>query len=346
MLYFIPIEPLEERYSAQWLFWFEDAFINHSVKYHIILGNAYTQIENGAFLDVIKTNKWKSEQMVQICSLFEKGQVTQEDTFFFMDGWNPCVEMLAYIRDGLNIKFKIAGIFHAGSYDPNDRLAIWGTEGWAYSAENSWFNIYDKIFVATDYHRRLILETRVADASKIEVTGLPFYPDALGFTIDECPYDNKRSIVVFPHRLDAEKQPEIFDLVSKELEMSQLHFIKTMEILKNIQPVFLRKSFYYEILKKSLVAFSSAKQETWGIAMMESLFCGCIPLVPNRLSYLELYHSDLFYEKNSITAISNKILDMVNHPKNYEQAVTWTKNHIQQIGESAIPKMLHYLMLI
>jgi glycosyltransferase involved in cell wall biosynthesis len=40
-------------------------------------------------------------------------------------------------------------------------------------------------------------------------------------------------------------------------------------------------------------------QETLGIGILEALYCGCIPIVPNRLVYPDLlpvrYHADCLY---------------------------------------------------
>ena len=40
------------------------------------------------------------------------------------------LEMLAYVRDGLGLKFKIVGILHAGTYDPHDFLTQKGMASW------------------------------------------------------------------------------------------------------------------------------------------------------------------------------------------------------------------------
>jgi len=56
------------------------------------------------------------------------------------------------------------------------------------------------------------------------------------------------------------------------------------------------KDFYFRTLSGASVAVSMAQQETAGIAMIESVFAGCVPLVPNRVAYRELYPSLFLYD--------------------------------------------------
>jgi glycosyltransferase involved in cell wall biosynthesis len=102
----------------------------------------------------------------------------------------------------------------------------------------------------------------------------------------------KENTVIFPHRLDAEKQPELFTKLAAQLP-EKFSAIKTAEVCAN------DKAKYYRILNKGKVAISFAKQETWGIAMQEALFCGCIPILPARLSYKELFPPVCLYKSDS-----------------------------------------------
>jgi hypothetical protein len=276
----IPIEPLEERYSAQWAHWFPEEFIKRDIDYKAIPGTPLTEIiENGSFLDVCGTNYFKASQLMQISRLIHSNKIKDGDAFLFHDLWFPGLEMLAYMRDGLKINFKIAGILHAGTYDPNDFLTKQGMT-WGEKLEESWFDIVDIIFVATDYHRRLLVNNRYIDYSKIKVTGLPIFDD---FT--PRPMPKKEELIVFPHRLDDEKNPHLFTKLAYSLDGGDRgwRFLKTMNAWTD-------KKKYYSQLAKAKVAVSFADQETWGIAMQEALFLGCVPIVPDRLSYVEMYH--------------------------------------------------------
>jgi hypothetical protein len=278
MIWNIPIEPLEERYSIQWNQWFEKAFNDNHLWYSTILGDILTKkIEVGSFLDVCGTNFYKATQLSRIVKQFYHNTIDNGDVFFFHDLWFPGLEMLAYIRDGLGLDVKITGCLHAGTYDPNDFLTKQGMGSWGKSLEESWFNLVDKIFVATYYHKDLIVKNRKIDPKKIKVTGFPIYPT----TAKEV---GKENIIVFPHRLDSEKRPDLFNKMSKDLqpEFPNWKFLKTQEVC-------ITKKDYYNLLNRSKIAVSFAEQETWGIAMQEAVFAECIPVVPDRLSYREMY---------------------------------------------------------
>ena len=47
----------------------------------------------------------------------------------------------------------------------------------------------------------------------------------------------KENLIVFPHRLDKEKCPEVFDSLAKQLP--EYKFVKTLEVTKN------KKEYYY-----------------------------------------------------------------------------------------------------
>jgi hypothetical protein len=90
----------------------------------------------------------------------------------------------------------------------------------------------------------------------------------------------KRDLILFPHRLAPEKQVEIFrDLKSA---LPQYEWIVC-------QDTPLTKVQYHALLATSKIVFSANLQETLGISMYEGALLGAIPLVPDRLSYSEMF---------------------------------------------------------
>lgn len=281
---FVPIELLEERYSAQWYDWFRKSFDLHNVK-PIVVGDLEKKtIQTGQFLDSVDTCIYKNEQMNSILKLVKNGF---EGKIFFMDGWFPGIEHLAYMRNNAKKKIELICILHAGTWDVNDFLFQNGCRMWAKHTERGWLEIYDKIIVATKYHKNLIIDmnshisSRTAD--KIVVTQFPVYRDK-----KRALRQARKNIVVFPHRLATEKQPDFFDQVrdvyykrhGETLNGEDVTFIRTKDVCKT-------KAEYYDILSNSKVVFSSALQETFGIAMLEGWALGCYPVAPDRLSYIE-----------------------------------------------------------
>jgi hypothetical protein len=96
----------------------------------------------------------------------------------------------------------------------------------------------------------------------------------------------KENLVVFPHRLCVEKQPEIFDQLAKY--HPEWVFART-------QDMNLSKDAYYELLLRAKVVFSAAQHEMLGISQMEAVLANAFPLMPNRLSYKEIFEAEWLY---------------------------------------------------
>jgi hypothetical protein len=284
------------------------------------------KIRDGVFLDVSGTNYYKALQLAEICKRCYEGQIKNNDVFLFHDLWYPGLEMLAYIRDGMGINFKIAGILHAGSYDPHDMLAQKGMGWWAKSIEEGWMRFIDRIFVATDFHKRMLITSRDVNPNKIVVTGLPSY-------YEQHSSIKKENIVVFPHRLDKEKNPHLFD----DLRRVGIGFEKGWRYAKT-KTLCTTKQGYYDFLEKTKIAVSFANQETWGYAMQEALFARNIPVVPDRLSYVELYESPFRFSSFSeaVAIIKNIILNY----EEYYSVMDYNRIHLLRLGEQAIPNMI------
>jgi glycosyltransferase involved in cell wall biosynthesis len=326
----IPIEPLEERYSNQWRTWFREGlagpdFMALSIDPAMVTTG---KINVGSFLDVVDTNLYKLSQTTEIINLMRNAEKDQQIVLFFQDLWHPGLANIAYVRDGLGMKnVKICGCLHAGSYDEHDFLNKQGMTPWAMHLENGWFRIADKIFVATSYHFHLLCSRRRVDPKKVVVTGFPMYPDFTEFFTE----NEKENIVVFPHRLNEEKQPQLFDALARELreEMPDWIFVKTKEETFS-------KGEYYELLNRSKIAVSFALQETWGIAMQEAVLCGCIPICPNRLSYTEMYNDLFLYDK--LSDVKELIRRFAN---NKTEKLLWCQQDLFLVkGKKAIPNMI------
>lgn len=294
MLFNIPIEDLVDRYSYIWNRRFSRLWLQSGVHAVDVVTNVTTsgKIKDGQFLDVHDTLAWKNAQMAVLLNLIKQGRVADGDVLFFHDLWFPGLESLFYIRNALGLKFKIAGMLHAGTWDPHDYLTRMGMKTWAHGIEAGWLHQADVIFVATQFHKDLIcdeFDNMPFLRFSIRVTGFPqAWPDSLEEHGHRC---EKKKRVVFPHRLAPEKNPSTFDAVVDRLrpDFPDWEFVKT-------KAVCLDKSSYYHMLAASAISVSCADQETWGIAMLESVVAGCVPIVPDALSYQELYPDEYRYQ--------------------------------------------------
>ncbi len=78
---------------------------------------------------------------------------------------------------------------------------------------------------------------------------------------------------------------------------------------------------YYEWLMKGSIVISTARQENFGISVVEAIRYGCIPLLPERLSYPEIipteFHSDFLY-KNQAELIE-KLSDLLSNYSRFQE---------------------------
>ena len=69
---------------------------------------------------------------------------------------------------------------------------------------------------------------------------------------------------------------------------------------------------YRARLWESDIVVSCAVQEFFGISVIEAIYCGCVPLLPRRLSYPELLppaiHADCLYEEGTL---ADRLQDMI-----------------------------------
>lgn len=354
-IFFVPIEPFEERYSAQWLRWFEREFRKNDIEYLTILpeNRMADSIREGEFLDIIGTNHFKAQQLQKLCELIDVGVISNEDVILVEDYWFPGIEMLGYMRDALELDFKIAGMLHAGTWDPNDFITQKGMRSWARNIEEGWFKLADVIFVATNYHKDLILDgTYIEDVTKIKVTGFPLYSD---FLVEEeyfCAASMfpKKNQIIFPHRFAPEKNSEIWLEIQQLAKEDLLHdwsFIDTQKITS--------KNQYYTLLAESKIVLSLAYQETWGIAQQEGVLLGCHPFMPNRLAYTEMYPSYYLYNQENCRndqqiasdchfQLCEFILDLEKSPDLYKERQQKLVQLITIKGSNAIPNMLVHLL--
>ena len=301
-IFIVPIEPLENRYTGQWYNHLPILLDNYAKDNGIDIDVINVEGEEvptitmpGAFLDFGATNIYKSSQLQVIADHFRNGYIKPNATFVYTDAWNPTVIQLKYMAELFQIPIKIHGLWHAGSWDKQDFLGrLIGNATWINYSELSMIHCFDTNWVATKFHADLIGKKlfKVNGEDLLQkydfaLTGWPM--DYLKETLSPYKKLPKKHQIVFPHRLAPEKQVEIFrDLASR---MPEYTWVVCQD--KN-----LTKQEYHTILGQSKLALSVSLQETLGISMGgEAPLANCIPLVPKRLSYQEVFngYNDFMY---------------------------------------------------
>jgi len=330
-VFLVDLEAVETRYTAQWKTHVPNLLKEAGHAVTVIQGP--TDIPNattpGAFLNFGGTNIYKARQVEEIARLFTSGKIVSGDHFLFTDAWHPGIINLKYMAELLGIKVKIHALWHAGSYDPQDFLGrLIGDAHWVRHAEQSFFHAIDHNYFATDFHIDLFAETfsetsddewkmTMIEQGKIVRTGWPMeYMPAL---LESYKNLTKSDLILFPHRIAPEKQVEIFRDLAQALPQYDWVVCQDANLTKNQ---------YHTLLGQAKIVFSANLQETLGISCYEGALVDAVPLVPDRLSYTEMYsgifkyHSEYTDSWDSYLAHKSEVIDMIiYHMENYTKTL-------------------------
>jgi hypothetical protein len=305
MIYIVDLEPVETRYTAQWKKHVPELLKRAGHQVQIISGpeDIPSATTPGAFLNFGGTNIYKSAQVEEFSRLFTSGSIKSGDHFLFTDAWHPGIVNLKYMSELLQIPVVIHALWHAGSYDPQDFLGrLIGKAKWVRHAEKSFFHAIDHNYFATDFHIRMFVDNLLEDgyksenpwyeedyddyqtSGKIVRTGWPM--EYLQTTLVQYKGMPKRDLILFPHRIAPEKQVEIFRDLKTHLPQYEFVVCQDQQLTKNE---------YHNLLGEAKLVFSANLQETLGISCYEGAIVDAVPMVPDRLSYTEMYYDAFKY---------------------------------------------------
>jgi glycosyltransferase involved in cell wall biosynthesis len=278
-IWLLPIEPFEERYTQQWYEWWPDELAELGFEVEVIKGIDVGSMDEGEFLDPIKTWEWKGSQVANLAAEWKK--MKDGDAILITDGWGPATTAVAYMRETTGKDVKLVAFFHAGSYDPHDFLARKGCRLWGLDIERGWYKACDLVLVGSEFHVDMIRQNLGILTDNVVATGYPIHQDYLNIVGKPQEWESRNRLVVFPHRLAPEKQPHLFEKAEEIFNYKypiKAEWKKTKEVCNN-------KEEYYKLLGQARVVVSFARQETFGIAMQEGIALGAWAVAPNRLSY-------------------------------------------------------------
>jgi len=319
-IYIVDIEAVDTRYTKQWKEYLPKQLrraTNMDVK--VISGGDTPQATTpGAFLNFGGTNVYKSKQLETIGEMFCNGEIKDGDYFLYTDAWNPTVIQLRYMAELLGVSIRIGGLWHAGSYDPQDFLGrLIGNKPWVRYAEQSMFETYDHNFFATQFHIDMFKSAFTTNDAKIKRVGWPM--EYLNDSFSMYKGMKKENLILFPHRIAPEKQPEIFRDLKDSLPQYEFIVCQEKQLTKNE---------YHNLLGKAKLVFSANLQETLGISWYEGLLVDTIPMIPDRVSYSEmgmkefLYPSEWTSSYNSYKNHKKQVMDrIVEHMENYKEYI-------------------------
>ena len=328
-VFLVDLEAVETRYTGEWKTHFPALLKKEGHDVQVIDGP--TDIPRattpGAFLNFGGTNIYKSVQVEKIGRLFCDGRISAGDHFIFTDAWHPGIINLKYMSELLGIPVVTHGLWHAGSYDPQDFLGrLVGDKPWVRFAEKSFFEAFTHNYFATDFHVDLFCKNLLhlsmpqsiegfKELKKIVRTGWPM--EYMQDTLSMYGEMEKKNTILFPHRIAPEKQVEIFRDLKEQLPQYEFVICQERQLTKNE---------YHNLLGESKLVFSANLQETLGISWYEGAIVNAIPMVPDRLSYSEMaldefkYPSEWTVSFDAYKTHREKVVaQIVNYMENYEK---------------------------
>ena len=301
-IFLVDIESVPTRYTCEWKTHVPKLLENAGFEVIVVEGdlNIPEATTPGAFLNFGGTNMYKAKQVHSLSYMFTRGHIQSGDHIIFTDAWHPGIINVKYMSELLNIPVVTHGLWHAGSYDPNDFLGrLVGDKPWIRHAEQAMIASFDHNWLATTAHFDLMRKTYdIFLNPTFNKTGWPM--EYTKDMITPIPWYEKENIIVFPHRIAPEKRLDLFQELASRPELSHYQFCVAMEMN-------LTKKEYHQLLQRSKFAVSFADQETLGISMYESACAGACPIVPARLSYVEMY-DPMFKRADSVDDAVNAIL--------------------------------------
>lgn len=308
-LFYLPLESLEERYTAQMFRWVTNALYEEGIPTRIVTGVPLVQeTEGDQFLHPANRVHFSAEQTRSLASLFERGEVQDGDVIFAADLWHFGLSGVPYMSRmfGQDLDVRLYAIDYAGPYSFDETAKI---GEWARLQELSWIMACDKVFTGSEWHRRKIISGvrgHVGDRLAQEVerrlvaTGLVWDGTEPAKIASDRSFEGR--LVLWPHRVSETRNIQTFYSLVRELapEFPDVRWaISTSRMNQSYEPedervefIRVNKQDYYALLRDASLVLSTSLQETFGYTIHEATALGTPILCPDRSSYPETILSE------------------------------------------------------
>ncbi len=244
-----------------------------------------------------------------------------------IDGWNNKCRYLTYFHEN---QFEYPGVLPKGTLHQftaiNFTTAL-VSDSIAFNShynKNSFFhNLRSYLEKVSDIDIRYVLE-------ELARKSIVLYP-GIDFELIDIARENRSAsdspLIIWNHRWEHDKNPEAFfnalidlqdrgiafrlALLGQRFRDNPDCFISGLKKLSDriIHVGFLEnRQDYYRLLAEGDVVVSTAHHEFFGISVIEAVRAGCTPVLPDRLSYPELFEKKYLYQEGYLTSHLEHVL--------------------------------------
>ena len=268
------------------------------------------------------TLRYKADQLSAILNLFDQNLVRSGATFFFADAAFPGIESLRLVAHAAKIPIKMVGYLHGGSYTTDTLEEDAGR--FLKHTEIARIHTLDVVYVASEYHRRVLVRSRLCEEStltvaKVRVVGYPI--ESNGYPSFKSKQPDRKPIVCHITSGTAGERPELaFEVAKRLLDKGPTAYFSWIETSPYCTPRALRNDILHTVcqapwanrfrlraspeyahkdLETGSVILSTAREANFNREVAEGLLYGLQPVMCQALSNVEILdpvdHASNFY---------------------------------------------------
>lgn len=221
---------------------------------------------------------------------FKDNMFEDNDVLVFVDAWEPAALEMKALAAKYSVKVKFAGIWWGGSYDKHSHIGKTSHDvPWAKLTERALFNAYDMNFFATKSHAKMVAEKLLEIRSSFGISPVDWllehnkHASVVGMPFENIrPMDEvtKENVVAMDLSGDDGTQPEVLKKIQEALP--EFTFVDSNNPSD---------------LASAKVVFSSNTKEGLDVNVYNGMLNKAIPIVPDRLSYTEMYPDQYRYKQ-------------------------------------------------
>lgn len=247
-----------------------------------------------------------------------------------LEGWNDGAKFCLYLHENqfaYPSRIKDPSFFQFTAINYNSCIA---SDSLAFNSRynrESFFKGCTKYLKAASDMKLLTTIEMLKGNSRIIYPGIDFLHFQSSTKERSGDSSNKIPVIVWNHRWEHDKNPEPFFEALRQLKNNSIpfrlivlgqSFSGTPDCFAEAEKYFSKEIIhfgyaqsyqkYIELLERGDFVVSTALHEFFGIAVIEAVRAGCYPVLPNRLSYPELFHKRFLYSGEKLAEKLEKLL--------------------------------------